>query len=257
VCEGARAREARHAAGHAPLAHTPTPARANHTTTITKTTQSEFAAAVEQGFQATPTWHQGGIVAAEAGAAGLPMSTGACGRCVCVCGGGGGGGGGGVFTCVEFCCAHRDALHIAAMVVAMAQHPRTTHTHTNTRTHARAHARTHACTHAHTHTHLALRPVRAPTRTSAARAAVHSCSWALSMSPKVGWGDSPTAAARPQGGTAQRATAGWLSMLAVFEPHWQVRCACACVCDSCSRVRVRVCCQKLCTQCVESHAPQS
>jgi hypothetical protein len=24
------------------------------------------------------------------------------------------------------------------------------------------------------------------------------------------------------GGRSQRATAGWLSMLAVFEPHWQV-----------------------------------
>lgn len=53
--------------------------------------------------------------------------------------------------------------------------------------------------------------------------AVQSCSWALSMTPKVGWGDSPTAAARPEGGTSQKATAGWLSMLSVFEPHWQVR----------------------------------
>lgn len=54
---------------------------------------------------------------------------------------------------------------------------------------------------------------------------VPSCSWAFSMIPRVGWGDSPTAAARPQGGTSQKATAGWLSMLSVFEPHWQV-CAC-------------------------------
>ena len=54
--------------------------------------------------------------------------------------------------------------------------------------------------------------------------AVQSCSWALSMTPKVGWGDSPTAAARPEGGTSQKATAGWLSMLSVFEPHWQVGC---------------------------------
>lgn len=43
------------------------------------------------------------------------------------------------------------------------------------------------------------------------------------MRPQVGWGDSPTAAARPEGGTSQKATAGWLSMLSVFEPHWQVR----------------------------------
>jgi hypothetical protein len=42
------------------------------------------------------------------------------------------------------------------------------------------------------------------------------------MKPQVGWGDSPTAAARPEGGTSQKATAGWLSMLSVFEPHWQV-----------------------------------
>lgn len=51
---------------------------------------------------------------------------------------------------------------------------------------------------------------------------VPSCSWSFSVAPKVGWGDSPTAAARPEGGTSQKATAGWLSMLSVFEPHWQV-----------------------------------
>jgi hypothetical protein len=121
--------------------------------------QAEFNAAVEQGFQASPTWHQGSIVAAETGTPGPPLSN------------------------------------------------------------------------------------------------VAECSWALSMTPKVGWGDAPgsagsansTAAAaaaagagwgsgsaageRQQqgnalaamlGGRSQRATAGWLSMLAVFEPHWQV-----------------------------------
>ena len=37
--------------------------------------QAEFDAAVELGFQASATWQQGSIVAAEAGAAGAPMST--------------------------------------------------------------------------------------------------------------------------------------------------------------------------------------
>ena len=38
--------------------------------------QAEFNASAEQGFQASPTWHQGSILAAEAGAAGPKMSTG-------------------------------------------------------------------------------------------------------------------------------------------------------------------------------------
>jgi hypothetical protein len=46
---------------------------------------------------------------------------------------------------------------------------------------------------------------------------VPSCSWALSITPKVGWG-----AAGAGGVWGQKATAGWLSALAVFEPHWQV-----------------------------------
>jgi tocopherol cyclase len=39
-------------------------------------------------------------------------------------------------------------------------------------------------------------------------------SWAFSVTPRAGWG----------GGArqAQRATAGWLAALPVFEPHWQV-----------------------------------
>jgi tocopherol cyclase len=125
--------------------------------------QAEFDAAVEQGFQASPTWHQGSIVAAETGTPGPPLSN------------------------------------------------------------------------------------------------VAACSWALSMTPKVGWGDAPGAAgngssaaastaggrwgsgsaagerqqqgnalAAMLGGRSQRATAGWLSMLAVFEPHWQVGCTLQC-----------------------------
>lgn len=43
------------------------------------------------------------------------------------------------------------------------------------------------------------------------------------MTPTVGWGDAPTRAAAASGnGSSQKATAGWLSMLSVFEPHWQV-----------------------------------
>jgi Tocopherol cyclase len=41
-----------------------------------------------------------------------------------------------------------------------------------------------------------------------------SCRWAFSVEPLDGWGDS---------GGQQKATAGWLAALPVFEPHWQVR----------------------------------
>jgi hypothetical protein len=81
--------------------------------------QAEFDSTVELGFQASTTWHQGSVVASEAGAAGRPMSS------------------------------------------------------------------------------------------------VQSCSWAFKVSPVVGWGDAAGAAS---GG---KATAGWLSVLSVFEPHWQ------------------------------------
>ncbi|GBF94640.1 tocopherol cyclase [Raphidocelis subcapitata] len=49
---------------------------------------------------------------------------------------------------------------------------------------------------------------------------VPSCSWAFRVTPHYGWGDAGPGA----GGGARpgRATAGWLSALAVFEPHWQV-----------------------------------
>ncbi len=83
--------------------------------------QSEFDTFVEAGFQASSTWQQGAIVAAETGASGAPMST------------------------------------------------------------------------------------------------VPSCSWAFQVNPIVGWG----AASRADGGGG-KATAGWLSVLSVFEPHWQV-----------------------------------
>lgn len=43
---------------------------------------------------------------------------------------------------------------------------------------------------------------------------VPSASWSLTIEPKAGWG--PTKA------DAQKATAGWLSVLPIFEPHWQV-----------------------------------
>lgn len=78
---------------------------------------SEFDALVEEGFQATQTWHQGRIVACEAGAAGDLKST------------------------------------------------------------------------------------------------VDGCRWAFSVTPVSGWG--------PSDGR-QKATAGWLAALPVFEPHWQV-----------------------------------
>ena len=42
---------------------------------------------------------------------------------------------------------------------------------------------------------------------------VGSCRWAFSVRPVVGWGDA---------GARQKATAGWLAALPVFEPHWQV-----------------------------------
>lgn len=42
---------------------------------------------------------------------------------------------------------------------------------------------------------------------------VPSASWAFSVQPVLGWGDE---------GQKQKATAGWLAALPVFEPHWQV-----------------------------------
>ena len=42
---------------------------------------------------------------------------------------------------------------------------------------------------------------------------VPDCRWAFSVKPVVGWGDV---------GARQKATAGWLAALPVFEPHWQV-----------------------------------
>lgn len=42
---------------------------------------------------------------------------------------------------------------------------------------------------------------------------VKSIKWAYSTRSIYGWGDS---------GTGQKATAGWLAALPVFEPHWQV-----------------------------------
>ena len=46
------------------------------------------------------------------------------------------------------------------------------------------------------------------------QSSVDSASWAFSVTPMMGWGDS---------GGKQKATAGWLAALPVFEPHWQVR----------------------------------
>ena len=43
--------------------------------------------------------------------------------------------------------------------------------------------------------------------------AVKSAKWAFSVQPRLGWGDSDS---------KQKATAGWLASLPVFEPHWQV-----------------------------------
>jgi len=43
---------------------------------------------------------------------------------------------------------------------------------------------------------------------------VKSAKWAFSVQPELGWGEK---------GQKQRATAGWLASLPVFEPHWQVK----------------------------------
>ena len=45
------------------------------------------------------------------------------------------------------------------------------------------------------------------------KSTVQSAKWAFSVSPVLGWGDE---------GAKQKATAGWLAALPVFEPHWQV-----------------------------------
>ncbi|GAX74585.1 hypothetical protein CEUSTIGMA_g2033.t1 [Chlamydomonas eustigma] len=41
---------------------------------------------------------------------------------------------------------------------------------------------------------------------------VKACSWDISIQPCSGWGENGN----------QKATAGWLSILSIFEPHWQV-----------------------------------
>ena len=43
---------------------------------------------------------------------------------------------------------------------------------------------------------------------------VDSCEWSFTIEPRLGWGPA---------GEQQKATAGWLAALPVFEPHWQVR----------------------------------
>ena len=45
------------------------------------------------------------------------------------------------------------------------------------------------------------------------RSSVPSAKWAFSVTPLDGWGPRSD---------RQRATAGWLAALPVFEPHWQV-----------------------------------
>lgn len=45
------------------------------------------------------------------------------------------------------------------------------------------------------------------------KSSVSGCRWAFSVTPRVGWGTE---------GGRQKATAGWLAALPVFEPHWQV-----------------------------------
>ena len=42
-----------------------------------------------------------------------------------------------------------------------------------------------------------------------------SCAWAYAVQPRFGWGGGADA--------TQKATAGWLAALPVFEPHWQAR----------------------------------
>ncbi len=54
-----------------------------------------------------------------------------------------------------------------------------------------------------------------PVNTGAPLSTVNACSWSLKITPVSGWGATSAA--------SQKATAGWLSALQVFEPHWQVR----------------------------------
>lgn len=46
---------------------------------------------------------------------------------------------------------------------------------------------------------------------------IESISWAYSTRSIYGWGNT---------GNEQKATAGWLAALPVFEPHWQVHMSC-------------------------------
>jgi tocopherol cyclase len=96
---------------------------------------------------------------------------------------------------------------------------------------------------------------------------VPNCSWCMDLQPLVGWGPAPGlgngrtngssfassssgsltsgssrvavgSSSSSRRGGSQKATAGWLSALAVFEPHWQVRVLACVACVSRSS-----CCQ--------------
>ena len=60
------------------------------------------------------------------------------------------------------------------------------------------------------------------------------CGWAFSVVPRFGWGGGADA--------PQKATAGWLAALPVFEPHWQARYDVAAGCFSgCAALTWRTC----------------
>ena len=65
--------------------------------------------------------------------------------------------------------------------------------------------------------HLAQGSIRADDRTAGPGppGTASSCAWAYSVEPRFGWGGGPDA--------TQKASAGWLAALPVFEPHWQAR----------------------------------
>jgi tocopherol cyclase len=68
--------------------------------------------------------------------------------------------------------------------------------------------------------------VRADDRTAGPGPASTSsdCGWAFAVEPRAGWGGGPD--------KQQKATAGWLAALPVFEPHWQARAGVATASDA-------------------------
>jgi hypothetical protein len=151
--------------------------------------QSQFNATVEHGFQASAEWQQGRIVAAETGAAGPPMST------------------------VQSC-------SWALRIKVRGRRPHGAGHDEKVGRWGNAQALPGiggCCLEVHSHcTHTPTPRRQLTSSLSPLLAPGIMLSVLPRPQPLIGWG--------AEGGD-QKPTAGWLSVLSVFEPHWQARLA--------------------------------